>query len=167
MAAIAVGVEAGIGLEECAAAAGRLNAPDKRGEVLHVGGATVINDCYNSNPEALRSMIAALAAMPGKRRILVAGEMLELGHEAARLHRECGQAAAEQGIDLIIGVRGYAQQIVEGARQAGGLAMFVASPLEAGVWLKSELRPGDAVLLKASRGVGLEQVLQSLGDEVF
>ncbi len=162
LSAVAVGVEAGISLEECAAAAGRLSAPDKRGELILIGGATIINDCYNSNPEALKSMIATLAAMPAKRRILVAGEMLELGPDAARLHRECGQAAAEQGIDLTIGVRGYAQQIVEGARRAGGLAMFVASPLEAGEWLKGELREGDAVLLKASRGVGLEQALNSL-----
>jgi UDP-N-acetylmuramoyl-tripeptide--D-alanyl-D-alanine ligase len=162
MAAIAVGLEAGIALEECVAAVGRLRPPEKRGEVLHIGGATIINDCYNSNPEALKSMIATLASMPAKRRILVAGEMLELGREAARLHRECGQAAAEQGIDLTIGVRGQAQEIVDGARQAGGLAMFVASALEAGEWLRGELREGDAVLLKASRGVGLERALPLL-----
>ena len=79
MAAIAAGLEAGIPLAECAAAAAKLRPSDKRGEVLHIGDATVINDCYNSNPEALKSMIATLAAMPAKRRILVAGEMLELG----------------------------------------------------------------------------------------
>jgi UDP-N-acetylmuramoyl-tripeptide--D-alanyl-D-alanine ligase len=162
LAAIAVGLEAGISLEACVAAAGQLSPPDKRGELLLIGGATIINDCYNSNPEALKSMIATLASMPAKRRILVAGEMLELGPEGARLHRECGQAAAEYGIDVTIGVRGHAQQIVEGVRQAGGLAMFVASPLEAGDWLKGELRPGDAVLLKASRGVGLEQAIPIL-----
>jgi UDP-N-acetylmuramoyl-tripeptide--D-alanyl-D-alanine ligase len=160
--AIAVGLEAGIGLEECVAAAGRVSPPDKRGEVLHIGGATVINDCYNSNPEALKSMIATLASMPGTRRILVAGEMLELGPESARLHRECGRSAAEQGIDVIIGVRGHAQQIVDGALEAGGLAMFLASPLDAGDWLKGELRQGDVVLLKASRGVGLEQAIPIL-----
>ncbi len=162
MAAIAAGLEAGIPLAECAVAVGRLRPPDKRGEVLRIGDATVINDCYNSNPEALKSMIATLAAMPARRRILVAGEMLELGPESVRLHRECGKAAAEAGIDLVVGVRGSAQQIVEGAREAGALAIFLPTPLEAGEWLKAELRPGDAALLKASRGVGLEQALRVL-----
>ena len=86
---------------------------------MRIGGATVINDCYNSNPEALKSMIATLASMPAKRRILVAGEMLELGPGATALHRECGKVAAESGIDLIVGVRGSAQYIVEAAREAG------------------------------------------------
>jgi UDP-N-acetylmuramoyl-tripeptide--D-alanyl-D-alanine ligase len=162
MAAIAAGLEAGIPLAECAAAAGQLRPPDKRGEVLRIGNATVINDCYNSNPEALKSMIATLAAMPAQRRILVAGEMLELGPESVQLHRECGRVAAEAGIDLVVGVRGNAQHIVEGAREAGALAIFLPLPLEAGEWLKAELRPGDAALLKASRGVGLEQALRVL-----
>src|ERR1700722_4959385 len=162
MAAIAVGFEAGIPLAECAAAAGRLRPPDKRGEVLLIGGATVINDCYNSNPEALKSMIATLASMPAKRRILVAGEMLELGPGAVALHRECGKAAAESGVDLVVGVRGNAQFIVEGAREAGALAIFLASPLEAGEWLKAELRSSHPALLKASRGVGLQQALHFL-----
>jgi UDP-N-acetylmuramoyl-tripeptide--D-alanyl-D-alanine ligase len=162
MAAIAAGLEAGIPLAECAAAAGKLRPPDKRGEVLRIGDATVINDCYNSNPEALKSMISTLAAMPAKRRILVAGEMLELGPESISLHRECGRVAAEAGIDLVVGVRGNAQHIVEGAREAGALAIFLTLPLEAGEWLKAELRPGDAALLKASRGVGLEQALRIL-----
>jgi UDP-N-acetylmuramoyl-tripeptide--D-alanyl-D-alanine ligase len=162
MAAIAAGLEAGIPLAECASAAGQLRPPDKRGEVLRIGDATVINDCYNSNPEALKSMISTLAAMPAKRRILVAGEMLELGPESISLHRECGRAAAEAGIDLVVGVRGNAQHLVDGAREAGALAIFLSLPLEAGEWLKAELRPGDAALLKASRGVGLEQALRVL-----
>jgi UDP-N-acetylmuramoyl-tripeptide--D-alanyl-D-alanine ligase len=162
MAAIATGFEAGIPLRECAAAAGRLRPPDKRGEVLHIGGATVINDCYNSNPEALKSMIATLASMPAKRRILVAGEMLELGREAVALHQQCGTAAAESGIDLVVGVRGNAEHLVQAAREAGALALFLPSPEEAGEWLKGELRKDDAVLLKASRGVGLERALRVL-----
>jgi UDP-N-acetylmuramoyl-tripeptide--D-alanyl-D-alanine ligase len=159
MAAIAVGLEAGIPLDECAAAIARLKPADKRGELLRFRGAVVINDCYNSNPEALKAMIETLASMPAKRRILVAGEMLELGLDSARIHFECGRFAAGQGIDLILGVRGNAQNIVDGARENGALAMFVSSPLEAGEWLQAEIREGDAVLLKASRGVGLERAL--------
>jgi UDP-N-acetylmuramoyl-tripeptide--D-alanyl-D-alanine ligase len=162
LAGIAVGVAAGIPLAECAAVAGRLRPPDKRGEILRMDGATLVNDCYNSNPEALKSMIATLAAMPAERRILVAGEMLELGTEAIALHRECGKAAADLGIDLVIGVRGNAQHIVEAAQEAGAKALFLATPQEAGEWLKAELKQDDAVLLKASRGVGLEQALKTL-----
>jgi UDP-N-acetylmuramoyl-tripeptide--D-alanyl-D-alanine ligase len=159
LAAIAVGVEAGIPLAECAAAVGRLRPPDKRGEILRIGGATIINDCYNSNPEALKSMIATLASMPAKRRILIAGEMLELGAEAVALHQQAGKAAAESGIDLVVGVRGNAEYLAQAASEGGATAKFVASPQEAGEWLKAELREGDAVLLKASRGVGLEKAL--------
>ncbi len=159
LAAIAVGLEAGIPLAECAAAIGRLRPPDKRGEIVRIGGATLINDCYNSNPEALKSMITTLASMPAKRRILIAGEMLELGNEAVALHEQAGRAAAENCIDLVVGVRGNAEYLAQAAGQAGAKAMFVASPQEAGEWLKAELREGDAVLLKASRGVGLEKAL--------
>jgi UDP-N-acetylmuramoyl-tripeptide--D-alanyl-D-alanine ligase len=159
MAAISVGLEAGISLGQCVAAVGELSPPDKRGELLHIQGATIVNDCYNSNPEALKSMIETLASMPARRRILVAGEMLELGPDAARLHSECGQWAAQRGIDLVIGVRGNAQSIVEGARNESGLALFLSTPQEAGEWLKAEIREGDVVLLKASRGVGLEKAL--------
>ncbi len=175
MAAIAVGLEAGIPLKQCAEALEQLQPADKRGQVLTLRGATVINDCYNSNPEALTSMIETLASLPAQRRILIAGEMLELGREAAELHRACGRAAAKHGIDIVIGVRGNGQAIVDGAREASGAseagaakrgveAFFVETPQEAGQWLNAELKPGDAVLLKASRGVRLEQALESLKD---
>jgi UDP-N-acetylmuramoyl-tripeptide--D-alanyl-D-alanine ligase len=164
MAAIAAGVEADIPLADCAAAVGKLRPPDKRGEVLRINGATIINDCYNSNPEALKSMITTLASMAAERRILVAGEMLELGPESVALHRDCGRVAAESGIDLVVGVRGNAQFLVEAAHEAGALAIFLSTPEKAGDWLKAELRPGDAALLKASRGVGLEKALHPLQD---
>lgn len=164
LAAIAVGFEAGVPLRQCVAAVGRMRSSSKRGEILHVHGATLINDCYNSNPEALRSMISALAAMPARRRILVAGEMLELGAGAANLHRQCSKFAAEAGIDLVLGVRGQARELVEAAREAGALALFISTPEDAGLWLQDELKEGDAVLLKASRGVGLERALAWVRD---
>ena len=165
LAAVAVGVEAGIPLRECCAALRELEPAEKRGQTLRVRGATVINDSYNSNPGALKAMIEVLAGMPAKRRILVAGEMLELGPESAALHAACGRAAAEAGIDVVLGVRGQAQEIVEAARAAdsGLRAMFVETPEEAGAWLREHLREGDAALLKASRGVRLERALEGLG----
>jgi UDP-N-acetylmuramoyl-tripeptide--D-alanyl-D-alanine ligase len=167
-AAIAVGLEAGISLAECVAAVQTLTATNKRGELRSFRGATIINDCYNSNPEALKSMIATLATMPvadGGRRILVAGEMLELGRDSAELHRSCGEFAATRGIDIVVGVRGKAQHIVDGAEGVGAKALFVETPQAAGEWLRANLHAGDAALLKASRGVQLERALVVLEED--
>jgi UDP-N-acetylmuramoyl-tripeptide--D-alanyl-D-alanine ligase len=164
MAAIAVGLEAGISLAACVVAVETLTAGKKRGEVRQIRGATVIDDCYNSNPEALKSMIATLASIPAKRRILVAGEMLELGRDSPQLHRSCGEFAGQKGIDVVAGVRGKALHLVDGAEAAGAKAMFLESPEVAGEWLRTELRVGDAVLLKASRGVQLERALAVLDE---
>lgn len=164
MAAIAVGLEAGISLETCCEAIGKLEPEDKRGQTLTIDGATVINDCYNSNPEALIAMIATLAGLPvakGGRRILVAGAMLELGAESAALHAACGQAAVEMGIDVIAGVSGDAEHLADAAREAGANALFIATPEEAGRWLHGTVRAGDVVLLKGSRGVRLERALDT------
>jgi len=162
LAAIAVGLEAGIPLDSCAAALATLEPGDKRGQTLAVSEATIINDCYNSNPEALKAMIQTLMSMPGQRHILVAGEMLELGHESEALHKSCGEAAASAGVDIVLGVRGNAAHIVEGARQAGAEAIFVETPEQAGAWLRRNLRERDVVLLKASRGVRLERALDEM-----
>jgi UDP-N-acetylmuramoyl-tripeptide--D-alanyl-D-alanine ligase len=165
LAAIAVGLQAGIPLARCVEAIAALKPEDKRGELMEWHGATVINDCYNSNPEALQSMIRTLAAVPAERRILVTGEMLELGRRATQLHRECGEAAAAAGIDVVIGVRGLAREIVAAIESEEGAetkAIFFETPQEAGEWLKQNLKAGDAVLLKASRGVRLEHALAVL-----
>jgi len=162
LAAAAVGLERNLQPSEVAAALAGLRPGERRGETLQLAGATVINDCYNSNPKALEAMVSWLAALPARRRIVVAGEMLELGAAAPELHRLAGQHMAQQGVDWVIGVRGAAQQIVEAARAAGLRAEFVATPEEAARRLERELRPGDAVLLKASRGVQLEKALEVL-----
>jgi UDP-N-acetylmuramoyl-tripeptide--D-alanyl-D-alanine ligase len=162
LAGVAVGLQYGVSLEQAAASLATLSAGDKRGEILKINGATIINDCYNSNPKALDSMVRSLAKMPAERRIVVAGEMLELGPAGEEMHRTTGRHMAESGIDLVIGVRGLAQAIVDGAREAGVQAEFVSTPEEAGEWLQRELKPGDVVLLKASRGVRLERALEVL-----
>lgn len=162
LAALAVGLAAEIPLEMAARALESLQPEDKRGEVLTWHGATIINDCYNSNPEALKAMIATLAGMPAGRRILVAGEMLEMGTASQSLHADCGRAAAHAGIDLVLGVRGEAQSIVDAARSAGVEALYVETPEEAGEWMRANLHEGDAVLLKASRGVRLERAVHLL-----
>jgi len=161
LAAVAVGLERGLKPSEAIAELYTLAPADKRGQVLQLGNITVINDCYNSNPKALEAMVDALAAMRAKRRIVVAGEMLELGPAGEEMHRQAGQHVADKKIDVLLGVRGLARSMVEGARQAGTRSEFVASPEEAGEWLAGEARDGDVVLLKASRGVKLEKALEA------
>ncbi len=160
LAAVTVGLDRGLRPSEVVAALATLAPADKRGQVLHLGNITVINDCYNSNPKALEAMVNALATMPGQRRIVVAGEMLELGPAGEEMHRRVGCHIAEKKIDVLLGVRGLAQAIVEGARRPGVNAEFMATPEEAGEWLAREARDGDVVLLKASRGVKLEKALE-------
>lgn len=164
LAAIATGLRSGMRLEECAAAVGEMRAGDKRGEVLAWRGATLINDCYNSNPTALNAMVDALMAIPGERHMVVTGEMLELGPEAEALHAACGQRMAECGVDFVLGVRGMAESIVSMAKEAGVEGTFVATPEEAGEWLVANVRTGDVVLLKASRGVRLERALTMIAN---
>ena len=163
LAAIAVGLKSGMGLGECAAAVGEMRAGDKRGEVLAWREATLINDCYNSNPAALNAMVDALMAIPAERHIVVAGEMLELGPEAMALHAACGARMAERGVGFVLGVRGMADALVEAARAGGVEALFVSTPEEAGEWLVANVTAGDVVLLKASRGVRLEKALAVVG----
>jgi UDP-N-acetylmuramoyl-tripeptide--D-alanyl-D-alanine ligase len=160
LAAIAVGLERGLSPSETIAALATLAPADKRGQVVKLGNITVINDCYNCNPKALEAMVDALAAMPAKRRIVVGGAMLELGPAGDDLHRQAGRYIADKKIDVLLGVQGQAQLMVEAASQAGMRAEFVATPEEAGEWLSRETRAGDVVLLKASRGVKLERALE-------
>jgi UDP-N-acetylmuramoyl-tripeptide--D-alanyl-D-alanine ligase len=156
---VAVAVEHGVKPSAAVASLASLTPGDKRGELREVSGAILINDCYNSNPQALDSMVAALAQTPAQRRVVIAGEMLELGPGAPELHRQCGRNMAMQKIDYVVGVRGNGEYIAEGASSAGVAAEFVETPEQAGEWLAQNLREGDAVLLKASRGVGLERAL--------
>jgi UDP-N-acetylmuramoyl-tripeptide--D-alanyl-D-alanine ligase len=161
LAAVAVGLERGITPSHAAEALGSLVPQDKRGQLLHVGGVTVVNDCYNSNPKALYAMVSSFVKVPARRHIVVAGEMLELGAAGEELHRRSGSMMAENRVDVLVGVRGNARHMVEAAQQAGMAAEFVETPEQAGEWLAREAAAGDAVLLKASRGVKLERALEA------
>lgn len=162
LASVAVAAEHGVPPSDAVARLASLSAGDKRGEVREVSGAILINDCYNSNPVALDGMVVALEQTPAARRIIIAGEMLELGPGAPELHRECGRKMALHKADYVLGVRGNGEYIAEGAASSGVASEFVETPEQAGEWLALNLRKGDAVLLKASRGVGLERALAVL-----
>jgi len=166
LAGIAVALDAGVTPTEATGSLATLKAPDRRGQVTEIAGATVINDSYNSNPKALDAMVDVVAASPAKRRIVVAGEMLELGPTAPELHRESGNHIAQRKIDILVGVRGQARFIVESAAAAGVDAKFLAEPEQAGDWLADNIRPGDVILLKASRGVRLERALDRLHEKL-
>jgi UDP-N-acetylmuramoyl-tripeptide--D-alanyl-D-alanine ligase len=167
VAAIAVGIEHGISWPEVRSAIAGIKPEKKRGEVVRFQeGFDVIDDSYNSNPRALAEMIRFLGKLEGyKRKIVVAGEMLELGPTSAELHRSCGVEAARAGATLIVGVQGEARSVLEGAREAGvedQRLKFAANAAEAGALLSGFVQSGDVVLIKGSRGVKLEQVLSAL-----
>jgi UDP-N-acetylmuramoyl-tripeptide--D-alanyl-D-alanine ligase len=129
-------------------------------------GVTVVNDAYNANPESMRAALAALAGLPGKRRIAVLGAMAELGADAAAEHERLGRDAAAAGADLVVAVGPHAVGIVEGARAAGRRAgeesVHVPDRAAARELLSEVLRPGDVVLIKASRSYGLELLAADL-----
>src|SRR5215469_1702231 len=158
----------GIGIEEARAVLPSLRPPAMRGELLRFSdGAALINDSYNSSPAALQAMTSLLAATPGfKRRILAAGEMRELGATSSLLHREAGKFAAETGaIDWVIGVAGEAAHLVEAAVAAGtprSQTRFFDSSDAAAEFLAALVRPGDLLLVKGSRGVKMERIVESL-----
>ena len=162
LAALAVGLQAGVDILDAVGAIEALRPTEKRGNTLEWHGALLVNDTYNSNPAALQSMIRGLEKTGAERRIVVAGEMLELGPESKALHIDCGITAADAGIDVVVGVRGLAKWIVEAAAERGVQAVFVDSAQDAGRWMRENLRFGDVVLLKASRGVRLEKALDEL-----
>ncbi|MGH7856774.1 MAG: glutamate ligase domain-containing protein, partial [Candidatus Binatia bacterium] len=129
--------------------------------------ARVWNDAYNANPASMVAALVALAAEPARRRIAVLGEMWELGSEAGRYHRETGRRAAETEVDVFVAVGRYADEMASGAADGGLSAARVRrfdSPEAAAGWLRGELRGGDVVLVKGSRGARMEEVLRGLGD---
>jgi len=162
MAGLAVALEAGVDFDAAVSALESLSAQAMRGQVIEIDGATILNDSYNSNPEALRSMIRTLASRPAGRRILVGGEMLELGEQGPALHAACGRAAAEAGLDLVAGVQGNAEHLAAAACRGGVASVFLPDAEAAGRWLKQNLQPGDVVLVKGSRGVHLERAIAAL-----
>jgi UDP-N-acetylmuramoyl-tripeptide--D-alanyl-D-alanine ligase len=134
-----------------------------RGQRIQRNGITVFDDCYNSNPEAVRSMIDLLRAYPARRRIAVLGEMLELGRWSESLHREVGRCVAESGISVLVGIRGAACHMVDEALRAGlkaDAAFFFDDPELAGEHLRLFAREGDAILFKGSRGTRVEKALE-------
>ena len=125
---------------------------------------TVIDDCYNANPISMRAALddlkATAAATDSARRVAVLGDMLELGPQEREFHAQLGEQAAAAGVDVLVTVGPLAASIAD---RFGGETHSVADAGEAAVVVPELLAPGDVVLVKASRGVGLELVCRALG----
>ena len=165
LAAVALGRHYRIALDEIVESLKDLRQAPMRGQVVRFKeGFTLIDDSYNSNPRALVQMIQTVGRLRASgRRILVAGEMRELGPESKRFHFECGEAAAQSGLELVVAVGGDARELAQGAL-AGGMAesavRFFPEAEEAARFVLHALRPGDLVLIKGSRGAHLERVVE-------
>ena len=166
LAAAAVATALKISPEQIANALQTASPPRMRGEVLNfAAGFTVVDDSYNSNPRPLISMVRTLADAREnvKRRIVVAGEMLELGADAPEMHRAAGREIAALGIEVLWGVRGLAQEIIAGAREEGKTTTrFFENSEEAAAAATIEMRAGDLVLVKGSRSVETDKVVVAL-----
>lgn len=168
LAAATVGVAFGMSAEKIAEGLNNATAADKRGEVYRFKeGFELIDDSYNSNPRSLLSVIGAICegGTHAKRKIVVAGEMLELGKDAAKIHREVGAEIAKSGIDIFWGVRGLAQDMIQGAIEAGfseDATRLFANSDEAANALTEEARAGDLILVKGSRGVRTDKIVEKM-----
>ena len=166
LAAAAVGTSYELTPVQIAEALSSAVPPKMRGEVFDfAAGFTVIDDSYNSNPRSLLNMVRTMTegSKDRKRLIVVAGEMLELGPDEVELHRNAGRAIQKLAVDWVWGVRGLAREIVAGAKEAGATATrFFENSAEAAAALIDEVREGDLILVKGSRGVATDKIVAAL-----
>jgi UDP-N-acetylmuramoyl-tripeptide--D-alanyl-D-alanine ligase len=176
LAALAAASVWGIGAADAGDVLRNIKVGEMRGRLLNfAAGFALINDSYNSNPIALAAMVHLLAntraphtgakTVNFRRRILAVGEMLELGPDSPNLHREAGRYAASRKLDCIIGVQGHAVEIVNGAIQAGmpaSQARFFSDSAEAAAFVADFVESGDLLLVKGSRGVKMERIVDAL-----
>jgi UDP-N-acetylmuramoyl-tripeptide--D-alanyl-D-alanine ligase len=162
--ATAVALELGVPLDAAVAGLADARAAAHRMELVRTtGGVLVINDAYNSSPTSAAAAVRSLARLPVTgRRVAVLGEMLELGDEADAEHVAIGALAAEVGLDVLVAVGDRAEQLADGARGTRVAVLMVPDPAAASAVVSGEVREGDAVLVKASRAVGLERVAEAL-----
>lgn len=167
LAAVAVGRLLGVPLGSMGAALAGVVPLGRRTEVSRVApGVTLINDCYNSNPRAIEQMLELVRDWPGAaRRIVLAGEMLELGPSAPEWHYAVGRKVAGAAVDWLLAVQGNARMFLEGAIAAGfppERCRFFSGAEEAGSFCRSILQAGDLLLVKGSRAVHLEKAVEQI-----
>lgn len=169
LAAIAVGLELGITLEAASAALQKYRPAGMRENVVEKGGVTVIEDCYNASPDSMKAMVETLTlkGAPGRRKIAVIGDMLELGEYSEEAHGLAGQYMAEAGIDLLITYGPMSRYAAQSAREHGLLRVFDFQDKNDLIRkLNGMLKPGDVVAVKGSRGMQMEEIIQSIYDNL-
>jgi len=164
--AISTGALFGLTLEECAAGLAGARLTKGRLEQKIIRGIRILDDTYNANPQSMAAALQTLAELPtGGRRIAVLGKMNELGTESESGHRFVGTAAGREGIDCLVTVGDAASAIADAADESGVKEIIrTSSTGEAAVVLRNLAHPGDVVLLKGSRSVKMEQILEGLGE---
>lgn len=162
MGALAAGIALGADPHAMLATLPTLRNAEGRAEWLDLHGARVYLDAYNAAPESMRAALAVLAQCRGGRRIAVLGDMLELGDAAPEAHQSIGRALPDFGVSLLLCVGALSSQMAEQAQALGVEAHWFASKELLAQRLKGELRAGDTVLVKASRGMALETIVESL-----
>ena len=165
--AAAVGLASGMTLEQCVDALAAAQPERGRQQVFHTAdGVTVVDDSYNANPDSMRASLATFKSMDVTgRRIAVLGDMLELGDFAPECHERVGVMAAQANLDVLVCVGELSKSMARAAQQAGmdeGAIFMVPDAPAALEWLRPMLKPGDAVLAKASHSIGLERVAEGL-----
>lgn len=164
--AAAVGHALGLGLDEISTGLARARPTKMRQEIIHVGEMLVVDDTYNASPQSMQAAFDVVALVGrARRRVLALGEMLELGPDSPEFHRQVGRQAAELLPALLLAVGSNARWYLEGAAAAGlapGAAAWVETAEEAIPLLRQAVRPGDVVLIKGSRGIEMEKVMEGL-----
>jgi UDP-N-acetylmuramoyl-tripeptide--D-alanyl-D-alanine ligase len=168
LAGVAVARLFDVPLDAVAERAASLRAPAHRGDVMRLsGGVTLVDDAYNSNPRALQGALAVLAGERRfARRVAVLGEMLELGEQAVALHEACGRVAASSGLSLLLTVGGAPARAMGRAAVLAGMpgaaVRHAETSGEAAEMAALEVGAGDLVLVKGSRGIATERVVERL-----
>lgn len=157
----AVGWALGLSDAEIAEGIAAYETVGNRAKLIEVNGYTILSDCYNANPNSTASAIDSLVTLPG-RRVCVLGDMLELGPQTRALHAKTGAYAARKGVDLLIGCGELSRSTCEGAKDGGCEAMYFETKAALMAEIKSIIRPGDCVLVKASHSLAFEDVVELL-----
>lgn len=165
-AALAVGLHVGLPLAPMIAALEAIEPVGDRGRTIAIGPHLLIADCYNANPGSVAAALASLAALPGRRRIAVLGDMLELGPDELALHREVGHACAGAGLTGLVAFGPRSRAMAEAAGREGVEVLATESVEDALGWVAERSGEGAAILVKASRGMKLERVIAGLSERL-
>ena len=166
LAAYAAATRLGLDAARCAAALATYQTTGMRQHIVEKGGITFIEDCYNASPDSMKAALSVLKALPNARKIALLGDMLELGGASEEGHRHTGEWAADAGIDALIAYGPRSAAMAEAAKARGVAAVHCQTAEEVLQYVRQFVRPGDAVLVKASHSMGLEQLLQEYYKEL-